>query len=263
MQGHTKWVTSVAWEPAHRALPARRFVSGSQDRTLRVWDAVRPVQHRQPHTALLKQLQSAAPAGPGERGCGGHKHTCCHFATQVTLQCLFSMSSHTLAVSCVRWGGDGLLYSASKDTTINVWDSQVRSGGTAAEALQLEAANDRTYALCRCSRSTCTPPVTLDWSDADSVTDMQQGKLIRSLKGHGHWVNTLALSTEHALRTGAFDHTGSAPQDPDTARQVHDLVPHLPQLAAYIAVNALHTSGAASITIVGTGTKQLIIIWRC
>ena len=47
------------------------------------------------------------------------------WAVQVTLQCLFSMSSHTLAVSCVRWGGDGLLYSASKDTTINVWDAQV------------------------------------------------------------------------------------------------------------------------------------------
>ena len=43
----------------------------------------------------------------------------------VTLQCQFSMSSHSLAVSCVRWGGDGLLYSASKDATINVWDSKV------------------------------------------------------------------------------------------------------------------------------------------
>ena len=53
VQGHTKWVTSVAWEPAHRALPARRFVSGSQDRTLRVWDAVRHPQHCQAHTQLL------------------------------------------------------------------------------------------------------------------------------------------------------------------------------------------------------------------
>ncbi|KAK8959190.1 hypothetical protein KSP40_PGU021730 [Platanthera guangdongensis] len=26
--------------------------------------------------------------------------------------------------------------------------------------------------------------------------------------GHGHWVNSLALSTEYTLRTGAFDHTG-------------------------------------------------------
>lgn len=43
VQGHTKWVTSVAWEPAHRALPARRFVSGSQDKSLRVWDAVQNI----------------------------------------------------------------------------------------------------------------------------------------------------------------------------------------------------------------------------
>ena len=28
-----------AWEPAHRALPVRRFVSGSKDMTVRVWDA--------------------------------------------------------------------------------------------------------------------------------------------------------------------------------------------------------------------------------
>ena len=32
-----------------------------------------------------------------------------------------------------------------------------------------------------------------------------QGVLCRTLEGHGHWVNTLALSTEYAMRTGAFD----------------------------------------------------------
>ena len=47
---------------------------------------------------------------------------------------------------------------------------------------------------------------------------MQDGHLEKSLKGHGHWVNTLALSTEAALRTGAFNHTGSAPSDPEEAR---------------------------------------------
>lgn len=39
-----------------------------------------------------------------------------------------------------------------------------------------------------------------------------------SLKGHGHWVNTMSLSTDYALRTGAFDHTGSAPADPEAAK---------------------------------------------
>jgi len=83
LQGHSKWITSIAWEPAHLALPSRRFVTGSKDTSIRVWDAV-------------------------------------------TRQTLFSMSSHTLAVSCVKWGGDGLIYSASKDCTINVWSGAVR-----------------------------------------------------------------------------------------------------------------------------------------
>jgi ribosome assembly protein 4 len=140
----------------------------------------------------------------------------------VTLQCLFSMSSHTLAVSCVRWGGDGLLYSASKDTTINVWDSQVRRGCTAAEPSCAEAV-DETYDCCVQQVNLQDSSCVMDSTDAVCPRSMQQGKLIRSLKGHGHWVNTLALSPEHALRTGAFDHTGSAPQDPNTARQVQSL----------------------------------------
>lgn len=38
-------------------------------------------------------------------------------------------------------------------------------------------------------------------------------------KGHAHWVNTLALSSEGVLRTGAFDHRGSAPADLEEARE--------------------------------------------
>lgn len=48
---------------------------------------------------------------------------------------------------------------------------------------------------------------------------LQDGHLVRTLKGHGHWVNTLALSTEHALRSGAFDHHGKAPADANAAQQ--------------------------------------------
>ncbi len=29
--------------------------------------------------------------------------------------------------------------------------------------------------------------------------------MCRSLEGHGHWVNSLALSTDYVIRTGAFD----------------------------------------------------------
>lgn len=38
-QGHKNFVSSLAWEPAHLALPSARFCSGSKDATIRVWDA--------------------------------------------------------------------------------------------------------------------------------------------------------------------------------------------------------------------------------
>jgi ribosome assembly protein 4 len=33
----------------------------------------------------------------------------------------------------------------------------------------------------------------------------KNGTLKRDLKGHGHWVNTLCVHTDFALRTGCFD----------------------------------------------------------
>lgn len=38
---------------------------------------------------------------------------------------------------------------------------------------------------------------------------MSQGVLCRSLEGHGHWVNSLALNTDYVIRTGAVDPTAA------------------------------------------------------
>ncbi len=84
---------------------------------------------------------------------------------------MYTTSNHTMAITALKWCGDGQLVSAARDCSINVWDA------------------------------------------AD-------GKLVRSLKGHGHWVNTLALSTECVLRTGPYDHHGHAPKGAEPAKQV-------------------------------------------
>jgi ribosome assembly protein 4 len=39
LQGHRKFISSIAWEPAHVELPSRRFCSGSKDATIKVWEA--------------------------------------------------------------------------------------------------------------------------------------------------------------------------------------------------------------------------------
>ena len=35
----------------------------------------------------------------------------------------FIFSQHTAPVMCVKWGGEGYIYSASRDKTIKVWDT--------------------------------------------------------------------------------------------------------------------------------------------
>lgn len=44
-------------------------------------------------------------------------------------RCERILTGHTQSVTCLKWGGDGLLYSASQDRTIKVWRAHdVRAG---------------------------------------------------------------------------------------------------------------------------------------
>jgi ribosome assembly protein 4 len=66
----------------------------------------------------------------------------------------------------VKWGGEGLIYTASRDRTIKVWNAEEGDGKG------------------------------------------RVGLLVRTLVGHGHRVNTLAVSCDYICRTGPFDHYG-------------------------------------------------------
>ena len=81
LKGHTKWVTSLAWEPIHLNASTPRLASSSKDGTVRVWNV------------------SGA-------------------------SCDYVLGGHTSSVNVVRWGGDGLLYTASSDRSIKVWSAK-------------------------------------------------------------------------------------------------------------------------------------------
>ncbi|GJJ11383.1 hypothetical protein Clacol_005615 [Clathrus columnatus] len=85
LKGHSKWVTSLSWEPIHLNPKTPRLASSSKDGTVRVWS-------------------------PGIR------------------QCEYTLGGHTASVNVVRWGGGGLtgkgvLYTASSDRSVRVWDA--------------------------------------------------------------------------------------------------------------------------------------------
>eukprot|EP01018_Ginkgo_biloba_P020734 Gb_18371 [translate_table: standard] len=157
--GHRNWVLCIAWSP-----DGKQLVSGSKDGDLRIWDPETGKALGNPLNGHKKWITGLAwePVhlqAPCRRFASSSKDGDVRVWDTVLRKCVMSLTGHTLAVTCVKWGGDGLIYSSSQDCTIKVWETS-------------------------------------------------QGKLIRELKGHGHWVNTLALSTEFALRTGPYDHTG-------------------------------------------------------
>lgn len=83
MKSHTKWITSMVWEPLHLASGQSRLASSSKDATVRIWD-----------TSLRRVI--------------------------------IALSGHSAAVTCVRWGGNGWIYSASQDKTIKIWEEDGR-----------------------------------------------------------------------------------------------------------------------------------------
>jgi len=122
-----------------------------------------------------------------------------------------ALRAHKKWVTCLAWEpqhtaaeGKWRLASSGKDGKTIMWDVNngrqqfSLSGHTAAvtsvkwggQKLIFTGSQDRTVKV---------------WSDID-------GKLVRTLEGHGHWVNTLALSTDYAIRTGSFDHHGKCPE---------------------------------------------------
>lgn len=92
------------------------------------------------------------------------------------------------------------LVSGSKDATVRVWDTTSRtcaftmSGHTNAVSCVKWLGSNLVY-----SGSHDKTIKTWDISAG--------GKCIQTLKSHAHWVNHIALSTDHVLRRGAFDHT--------------------------------------------------------
>ncbi|KAF7790242.1 hypothetical protein EIP86_001194 [Pleurotus ostreatoroseus] len=85
LRGHSKWVTSLAWEPIHLNASSPRLASSSKDGTVRVW---------------------AVATRRCEYTLGGH-----------------TASVNVVRWGGGGLNGKGILYTASSDRTVRVWDA--------------------------------------------------------------------------------------------------------------------------------------------
>ena len=164
-KGHPGWVLAVAWSPNET-----RVASGDKSGRIIIWD---PKTGKQVGTTMARHTKFITALAWEPLHLNG---SCRRLASAsndgdviiwdtVLGKSLVSLTSHTMSVKCLKWGGTGLIYSASQDRTIKVWRSS-------------------------------------------------DGALCRTLQGHGHWVNVLALNTDYVMRTAAFE--------PSKAQIVHE-----------------------------------------
>ncbi|KAJ3432519.1 notchless [Anaeramoeba flamelloides] len=124
LKAHSNWVLFVCFSP-----DGKRLATGCMDGKVNIWDPFTGEQlidtlssHRKWITYIAWEPFHQNPK-------------CNHLATASkdctvrvwnvdTGDCKFILAGHKSSITCVKWGGEGLIYTASQDRTIKVWSAK-------------------------------------------------------------------------------------------------------------------------------------------
>jgi tetratricopeptide (TPR) repeat protein len=118
--GHNASVNSVAWNPA-----GTRIVSGSHDKTLRIWDAEtgKSLQTLEGHESLVYSVAWNLASTRIVSGSEDHTLRIWDAATGTSLQ---TLEGHKSQVHSVAWNPAGTrIVSGSYDHTLRIWESRL------------------------------------------------------------------------------------------------------------------------------------------
>lgn len=208
--GHGDSILATAFSPA----TSTRLATGSGDKTARIWDAETgtPLHTLKGHTGWVLAV-AWSPDG-GMLATGSMDNTV-RLWDPATGQALGgALRGHTKWITSICWEpyhlrepGRPRFASASRDFTIRIWD---------AVSKQTDMALTGHKACVSCVRWGGQGSIYSASHDRSiKIWDATKGTLLHTLTAHAHWVNHLALSTDHVLRTGFYDH-GSKAEVPET-----------------------------------------------
>jgi eukaryotic-like serine/threonine-protein kinase len=196
LKGHAAGIRSVVFSP-----DGRRLATGSDDHTVKVWDATTGKE-----TLTLEGhggfVASVAFSPDGRRLASGNENNAVKLWDAATGQQTLTLKGHAFAVNSVAFRPDGRrLASGSDDTTVKVWDA-----ATGQEMLTLKGHT-------RPVRSVAFSPdgkrlASASDDDTVKVWDAATGRETLTLKGHTSWVWSVAFSPDaRRLASGGWDRT--------------------------------------------------------
>ncbi|XP_012581522.1 PREDICTED: notchless protein homolog 1 [Condylura cristata] len=120
-QGHRHWVLSISWSP-----DGKKLASGCKNGQILLWDPSMGKQVGRALTGHSKWITGLSweplHVNPECRYvASSSKDGSVRVWDTTAGRCERILTGHTQSVTCLLWGGDGLLYSASQDRTIKVW----------------------------------------------------------------------------------------------------------------------------------------------
>ncbi|KAF6035046.1 nle1 [Bugula neritina] len=198
IEGHAEAVISVAFSPDGRYL-----ASGSGDTTVRFWDLQTETPHHtcKGHSHWILCIAWSPNGLRLASAC--KKGQICIWDPHTGKQVGRALQGHKQWITSLSWkplhldGECRLLASASKDGSVRIWDT------TLSQCKLVLTSHSQSVTCLRWGGSNLLYTGSQDRTV--KVWRADDGVLCRTLQGHAHWVNTLALNTDYVMRTGAFN----------------------------------------------------------
>ncbi|MFN6477929.1 NB-ARC domain-containing protein [Nostoc sp. DedQUE07] len=244
LEGHSYWVNTVALTP-----DGKYVISGSRDKTLKVWDWQTGEQLRT-LVGHSDSVYSLALTPDGKYVISGSVDNTLKVWDWQTGEQLRTLVGHSDRVYSLALTPDGLyVISGSLDKTLKVWDWQIGEQlrtlvGHSLWVHAVALTPDGLYVISGSGDNTL------------KVWDWQTGEQLHTLVGHSDKVEALALTPDGLyVISGSRDNTLKV-WDWQTGGQLHTLVGHS------LYVNAVALTPDGKYVISGSGDKTLKV-WDC